>query len=117
MNRDAYQFWSQVDLVSNIKGSIFDPPFGPIKSNIQNVNNSNELVHGIFEVNYVDTTRIELNQTNVDVELAQPCKIPLAVQGWPSNWFDRLDRVFPAECLDCLVLPNSSLTKPYFWDD
>jgi len=117
MNADTYRFLSQVDEVANVDGSIFDPTFGPIRSNLQNINDPNEMVAGFFQVNYVDTTHIELNQQIVDVELKQPCKVPLAVQSFPPSFFDRLSNFFLPECLDCLILPNSSLEKPYFWND
>ncbi len=117
LNADTYRYWSQIEQVSELKGSIFDPPFGPILGNMQNVDNPEEEVIGYFAVNHVDTARVELNQQVVDVELAQPCKVPLAVQSFPSSWFDRLGAFFLPECLDCLVIPNSSTEKPYFWDD
>lgn len=44
----AYQFFNQINRLSNISGSVFDSPPTLIKGNIVNVHNSDEIVHGYF---------------------------------------------------------------------
>ncbi len=117
ITKEAHDFWSGINEVSNISGSIFDPPLGAVNSNITNISNENEVVLGFFEVAHVDTTHIEINRDDVNLFYNEPCVIPLEVQNFPPSWFNRLGRYFSERCLDCLTIPNSSLQKPYYWDD
>ena len=104
MDEAAYEYWKLVDEISNTQGSIFDRPAAPVPGNFRNINDPEEEVLGYFEVVRSDTTRIRVRAEDVPFFVTVPCPI------------SERDRE-PAWCTACLLLENSTSTRPYYWDD
>ncbi|MFK7934147.1 MAG: DUF4249 domain-containing protein [Saprospiraceae bacterium] len=106
ITEDAHRYWSQVDQIVNQVGSIFDVPPAPVRGNIFNTEDRDEIVLGYFEVSSADTLRI-----TTDARF-----IPFEQRGRPrcGNIFQRPDPL-PSGCCECLVLDNSTDIPPYYW--
>lgn len=94
------------ELVNNT-GSVFDTPPAPIRGNIQNVNDPDEVVLGNFEVANVKLTRIYTTQADVPFFIPEVCTYS------PTR---RLDD-YPKTCLRCSEFENSSNDYPVWWFD
>ena len=101
----SFSYWSRVQQVSNQVGSIFDVPPAAIGGNIQNVNNPQEQVLGLFEVVSTDTIRTITFKPDFDPRLARPFCVNLGV----------FDRRQPRECNNCLLLEGASEVRPSFF--
>jgi hypothetical protein len=58
LSKDAYNFWSLVDLQTQEIGSPYDPPPTPIIGNIRNVNDGKDYALGYFGASSVDEAEI-----------------------------------------------------------
>lgn len=96
LNEDTYNYWTDIEKVSTISGSIFDNPPAPVFGNVANINNSEEVVLGYFEATGTSRRRV----FNYGNEIEEP-------QSDPCRWSGFVDR-FPGYCLNCLSHPNSS---------
>ena len=91
LNRNAYEYWEKIKVVTNNQGSLFDAPPAPIRGNIRNVNHPEELILGYFEVAKETVTRIYTSRNDYPFYLVPPCTYIL---GRPIN-------EYPAECRSC----------------
>lgn len=112
----AHAFWSGLDQNVNRVGSIFDQPPGALSTNLFNVNDASEEVIGYFEVMSVDTARLKITNRIIDRFFSIPCVSPPEVDFAPFMCFPCIERYFEPECLNCLVLANSSHTRPSYFD-
>lgn len=112
----AHAFWSGLDQNTNRVGSIFDRPPGALSTNLFNVNDPAEEVIGYFEVMSVDTARLKITNQIIDRFFSIPCVSPPEVDFAPFMCFPCIERYFEPECLNCLVLPNSSHARPSYFD-
>ncbi len=107
-SREAYDFWNQIDIVSNNAGSIFDIPPAKVRGNIFNVEDPQEEVLGYFEANTVSVKRFKLFVDDI------PFTVP------ESGCLYDPSRPFPAEypsyCTQCEI-ENCSTVRPPFFDD
>jgi Domain of unknown function (DUF4249) len=110
INEEAYKYWSKINLLLGQNGTIFDTPPAVVTGNIFAVNSPDApAALGFFEVGSADFERKYLMNGDLGEEYRitiDHCQIDL--DGWPP---------VPdhAECDNCLVLPNSSLQKPSYW--
>ncbi len=102
LNRTAHEYYSRVDEIGNIDGTIFDTPPGPIPGNIINIDNPLERVLGYFQVANTDTTRIKVMVDDI------PFPVPVACPD-----FNRFNE--PHYCTNCLLFENSTTTQPFYW--
>ena len=58
ITKEAFEYWQEVDQLSNQVGSIFDVAPAPIRGNIYNVADEDEVVLGYFEAASIDTARV-----------------------------------------------------------
>jgi hypothetical protein len=101
LTSDALEYWRKVNISANQVGSIFDTPPAEISGNIKNVNNPDEKVYGYFQAVNETYYRITLYQHDIPYPLSASCT------------FDNRDFLkYPARCLDCLSVRNSSYTRP-----
>lgn len=89
LSETAFNYWSQVSIISNRTGDLFEPPVGNISSNFINTSNSEEEVFGYFYA-----TEEKIIRTYISP----------AVAGYP-------ERSCPC---DCSALDASS-SKPTWW--
>jgi hypothetical protein len=107
ISKDAFEYWRRVRELVNNTGSVFDSPPAQIKGNLYNVNDSEEVVLGYFEVATAKVTRIYTTFADVPFFLEKDCVYE------PSR---RRDQYLPT-CLSCNVFPNSQMFYPEWWFD
>ena len=101
ITKEAYDYWTKVDILANNGGSIFDTPPAEIKGNIFNLNDPNEKVNGYFQA---------ANQT-YDRFFLLPASFPFPLL-FDDCPFDTFTSRYPQRCLDCLSVRNSSYRRP-----
>ena len=99
---DAFRFWKQIEQTANAQGSIFDQPLAPIRSNVYNINDPADHVLGYFEVSYVDTARVLINDNDIHFRVNRPCRPSIMPE--------------PPECWDCLLIDGATKDLPYWVD-
>ncbi len=109
ITKEAYEYWRKVNIVANQVGTIFDTPPATISGNIVREGNSDEKVLGYFQAINQTYSRFFVLPSDLPFPLTvSTCDYDgtLAEFGIP----DPSD--YPARCIDCLILPNSSYTRP-----
>jgi hypothetical protein len=107
ISKSSYEYWRKVRELVNNTGSVFDTPPAPIRGNIRNVNDPDEVVLGNLEVANVKLTRIYTTRADVPFFLPEVCTYS------PTR---RLDD-YPKTCLRCSEFENSSNDYPVWWFD
>lgn len=107
ISKDSYEYWRRVRELVNNTGSIFDSPPAPIRGNIINVNNPDEVVLGYFETAKAKVTRIYTTFADVPFFLEKICEYE---PGKARASYD-------PTCLSCNVFPNSQMAYPEWWFD
>lgn len=107
ISKTSYDYWRKIRELVNNTGSVFDTPPAPINGNIKNVNNSDEVVLGYFEVANVNVTRIYTTRADVPFFIEEVCTYS------PTR---RLDD-YPITCLRCSEFKNSTTVTPPWWFD
>ncbi len=107
ISKPAYEYWRKVRELVNNTGSVFDTPPAPIRGNVNNVNDADEVVLGYIEIANVDVTRIFTTKADVPFFIEEVCTYS------PTR---RLDD-YPKTCLFCSEFKNSSGEYPLWWFD
>jgi len=105
ISEDAHEYWRRVRELVNNTGSVFDSPPAPIKGNLYNVSDPDEVVLGYFEVARSKVSRIYTTFADVPFFLEKICEYD------PSR---RIDQYEPT-CLSCNFFPNSQREFPEWW--
>lgn len=105
MTQDAIDYWKEVKASNERSGNIYDVFPGRIRTNVTS-EETDEIVHGFFQVSEVDTIRLKVKPEMVDYPY-QSCFF------WQEPMFILPDD--PDPCLDCLKLVGSTLTPPHYW--
>lgn len=104
LSQGAFAYWDQTSKVLERDGNMFEAPAGRVNTNFYNINDENEIVVGYFYATTQDTARIY---------------VAPEVAGNQNSICDQPPSFGPNEpppvCIDCLVGPNSTTTKPAFW--
>ncbi len=79
LNREAFEYWQQVSQMVNQTGSIFDIPPAPIRGNLHNPDNPDELVLGFFEACQLNTSRFFIVKSMLPLFPADPCIVQPAI--------------------------------------
>ena len=107
ISRDAFRYWSRVkDLVNNT-GSVFDIPPAPVRGNVRNSANPDEVVLGYFEVARISQARIYTTRADVPFFISEVCTYSP----------ERPITDYPVTCLRCSEFPNSTNDTPHWWFD
>jgi hypothetical protein len=101
ISEEEYKYWKNVESIVNIDGNLFDPPPGTVKGNLYNADDPEERVLGYFSVAGVFYTRHFTNAIFLGVSAPPLCGT------WPPQQ--------PAQCAQCLMIPNSSVIRPEYW--
>lgn len=104
ISRSAYDYWSDLALIANPGGTIFDPIPAKIQGNVRNVNDAEELVLGYFGVASVTAKTLFITRADVSGEFNL---IPFCSIIGTRN--------LRAQCFDCLLFEGSSLERPDYW--
>lgn len=103
MTEMAHEYWRKVNIVANQTGSIFDAPPAEIDGNIFSADNPEVKVYGYFQAVNQRYTRFYILPTDLPFNLPyKDCTFS----------YERSYNDYPAECLDCLSLRNSSYQRP-----
>lgn len=109
-NAKNYDYWYNLDQVSNQGGTIFDPPPATVRGNIYNVDNPKERILGYFEVAAVDTAYTSCERAIFSpFNIPDPCLRDFSNRGWASTYY------FPPECAFCVNIKGHSTKVPKFW--
>ncbi len=120
LSKEAYEYWSRLDVIVNRQGSIFDVPPAPVVGNVM-AETEDEEVLGFFEVVSVDTTRLALTRRDIPVFIFDDCERRgerfLELFTVPRDCRQCLidEGIVDASCLQCNVLPGSSLMRPSYF--
>jgi len=102
ISEEEYNYYTNVQDLINIQGSLFDPPPGKLQNNLFNESNPDQLVLGYFSVSSVNGKRLFITPTEIGKTIPTGCT---------SNPF----RNNPTQCADCTTIINSTLEKPEYW--
>ena len=105
LTKETYDYWEKVVQLANPSGNIFDLPPAPLKGNVYNVNDREEIVLGYFEVVGKSFVKKPLYQSDI-LPLTVPSKDYLC-----SYWGG-----YAEVCCNCLNLPSSSVVRPEYWN-
>ncbi len=97
---EAYQFWTNVQEVTEREGGLFENTPGNITGNISNIDDPEEIVLGYFYASAVTEKKIFISADLVGNPVS-PCYV--------------IDDDFEAECMECLEIPNSRRGLPSYW--
>jgi len=102
INKDEFDYWTQIEQLINVEGTLFDPPPGILKGNLTNTTDPTKQVQGYFSVVRQATFNRFVN---------------IARKGYfvDSDCFTRPGANNPAKCVDCTSLNRSTLIKPDYW--
>ena len=96
-------YWEKLDKTANRVGSIVDSPPSPVQGNIYNINDPGVTILGFFEAINTDTTR----------RFTLPRDLPIFIKS--CKYVGSFGVRYADRCLNCLIIPNSSLTRPSYW--
>ncbi len=100
---EEYNYWSRVEELVNIDGTLFDPPPGSIIGNLVNNTNENGRVQGYFSVVGQTSKRFFVDVSKKDEFARSECADGFA------------GRNNPPRCSQCTLIRNSTLVKPPYW--
>jgi len=106
LSKGAFEYWDQIDRLLERNGNMFESPVGEIVSNFENVVDRNEDIFGYFYATEIDTLNVYVDSTFVG-SVSQYCPPPLPP---PAGGGCAVEL-----CCDCLFAPNSTTTKPDYW--
>ena len=142
LSRESYSFWSQIEETSQEQGSLADTQPGTIVGNIRSLNNSSELVLGLFEASQEVSVRRQYDRDDffddgfrviranlidcLGVDSVTSLKTPEAVaatleelgEEWVLTYFTDsppFAYYFPIECSDCTLFGTNQ--QPAFWEE
>lgn len=101
ISEDEFDYWNNIKEVTEISGSLFDPPPGTVVGNIRNVDNPEEIVVGYFSVSSIFFLRDFVNGDELGSTIGPKCgrRGPI-----------------PVGCSNCLELRNSTTEVPFYWE-
>lgn len=106
-DKESFEYWRKIKELVNNTGSVFDTPPAPVFGNVYNINDSEEVVLGYFEVAKVNLTRIYTTRADVPFFNPEVCTYS------PEKSLDD----YPRTCLRCSEFKNSSNDTPPWWFD
>jgi Domain of unknown function (DUF4249) len=109
---EAYAYWSDVKLVANQQGTIFDPPPAAVLGNIYRADDPGERILGFFELTAVDTSYVFVEKGQLKdfgYFVPDPC-----IQDYSrQEWWDTFG--FSPSCAFCVNIVGHSTVRPPFW--
>lgn len=106
LTAEAFEYWQNIDQVTNQVGSIFDVPPAGVPGNIINENDPNELVLG-----YVQAVAVDTALTFTVPAFLSEIFIPTYCQ---LNFRPSIG--FPSECFNCIIFDGATYERPDYWD-
>jgi hypothetical protein len=97
LTQDAVQYWDEIAESNQRSGNIYDVLPGQVRTNFRNITAPDAKVRGYFYVSQVDTIRVFASPEQTGKQ-----------RRFCHNSSD-------ARCFECLIIRNSSDTKPHYW--
>jgi hypothetical protein len=114
IDRRAFEFYEQAERLIENSGTLFDEIPAPIKGNMFNPDDEEELVLGYVEFSQVDTARIAINRSQIPFAFFQPCILPNPCP--PRNLPPGTPQP-PCACLACAAFFGfETLNPPPYWE-
>jgi hypothetical protein len=107
VSADTYGYLYEVNQLLAKRGTLFDPPAGAVRSNIQNAADPAERVNGYFYTAWPDTFRLYISPAQAGYPKPY-CPLP------PSNGAGQ-GPTPPTPCDDCRLEPGGVYQKPSWW--
>ncbi len=104
MNKNTFDYWKKVQLLTERSGSIFDTPAASVPGNIHNVNDPSEIVYGYFEASARKLTRIYVDRGYITKTDVTSCVWDWSVPGGVGNYY--------GYCLNCNSVRGSTNARP-----
>ena len=102
ISKEAFEYWSKVESIIAVAGTIFDPPPASVEGNVINSTDPNDRLLGFFEVTALDVQRTFI----------LPSEFRRNIDGrFVCSQFQRRSE-WPAECCNCLNLERASAERP-----
>ena len=105
ITQESYEYWRKVREVVNNTGSVFDSPPAAVRGNVFNVEDSEEVVLGYFEVAKSKVKRIYTTRADIPFFIEKVCEY---IPGKSSQ-------LYKPTCLSCNVFPKSTSAYPDWW--
>ncbi len=102
ISRQEFEYWQNIQQLINIDGTLFDPPPGAVRNNLQNMTNPDSPVQGYFSISSLTFERFFAVPSRKGFFIDTECT---------SNPF----RFNPEKCADCTTISKSSLVRPPYW--
>jgi hypothetical protein len=109
ISEENYEYMKSIESLAENVGSLFDTPPGRALGNIEPLSDPEEPVQGFFQAVLMDTTRIAVFPSelkNIVFPFSDAC---IFLEGFEDREF------YSDTCLDCLLLPRSSIIRPGYW--
>lgn len=107
ITEDAFDYWTKVKTLVTDVGSVFDSPPSPITGNMISVSKPEEEILGYFQAVNESMKRIFLTRGELPFQLPDYCDYNnLRASDW-----------YPAECLECINVRNSSFERPSWFGE
>jgi len=103
LSEGAYNYWEQVQAITDLSGNFFEDPPGKIIGNFKNPDDPAEEVFGYFYATQAIVTRVFVKSSDYQISSICPAVAPFG------------DTSIRRTCFNCLSHPNSSLNKPSYW--
>jgi hypothetical protein len=100
ISANAFSFWTAAKDLNENNGNLLDQLPGRIRGNMSNPDQPDEQIFGYF---YASAVHQERKFVPKEIVLSQPAPCP-------AN-----DVIFTGLCYDCLIIKNSTLSKPFYW--
>jgi len=102
LSPEAFKYWSQLDLLVNPQGDVFQKPSGRIITNIKSLNKPDKEIYGFFYAAEQHVVRVY---------------VPPALAGNPDRYCPPPGGPGcpPLICCNCAEVENSSTQKPEWW--
>ena len=97
-----FNYLQQVRSLTETTGSLFDPPPGRVRGNIEHEGEGLTPI-GFFTAVVTDTTHIAIYRDDIVSNIVDECR------------FDVTKFSYPVLCRDCLTIPRSSHAEPFWW--
>ncbi|MEM6697273.1 MAG: DUF4249 domain-containing protein [Bacteroidota bacterium] len=107
LSEAAYNYWANLNKVSNQVGNIFDAPPAPVKGNLFRVDDESELVLGYFGVAGVERSTLFITPGEI-----REFYSPISFCG--SDPRDPREEL-PQPCYGCSIIQGSSFERPEYW--
>lgn len=115
ITRESYDFYQRAEQLIQNSGTLFDQVPAPVKGNVYNVHDAEDLVYGFVEFSQADTIRLKILNEDIGIFINDPCKAP---EPCPDVLTLSGDLVtVPCICFECdEVFGPWTTIKPSYWE-